>query len=248
MILLKQTISGLRPDHTDAAAAINEIRAATVFTDDERNSVIDAVAARMGQQTAIAASSERATSATGQTCKFFFNFCTAVFWGGVMNLLLSFSEGMELTVTMAFQIGLRHPREGTLAVLLSTLICARNEQHKHDAAFYYDKINAFRVLFIQRRARMPPPTHALLQRFPDTAERLVAACPNLYQNDAPPSRAKCPRQRSSTTHIGTPHGPVTCRSATRTFRHVHRARAAVMRIALHSIFTTQAGLNLEWRA
>ena len=44
-IVLKQTISGLRPDHTDAVAAINEIRAATVFTDDERNSVIDAVAA-----------------------------------------------------------------------------------------------------------------------------------------------------------------------------------------------------------
>ena len=47
VILLKQTISGLRPDHADATTAINEIRAATVFTDDERNSVIDAVAARM---------------------------------------------------------------------------------------------------------------------------------------------------------------------------------------------------------
>ena len=45
--ILKQTISGLRPDHADATTAINEIRAATVFTDDERNSVIDAIAARM---------------------------------------------------------------------------------------------------------------------------------------------------------------------------------------------------------
>ena len=203
VILLKRTIAGVMPDHADATIAINEIRAATIFTDDERNSVIDAIAARMGQHTAVA--EVRYTSAVGQTCKYFYNFCTAAFWEGVMNLLLTFSEGMELTVTMAFQIGLRHPREGTLAVLLSTLICARNEQHKHDAPFYYDKINAFRVLFIQRRARMPPPTHALLQRFPDTAERLVAACPNLYQNDAPPRPVQSVRDNDHRPRTSEPH-------------------------------------------
>ena len=32
VIILKQTISGLRPDHADATTAINELRAATVFT------------------------------------------------------------------------------------------------------------------------------------------------------------------------------------------------------------------------
>ena len=216
VIVLQQTISGVRPDHADATTAISEIRAATVFTDDERNSVIDAVAARMGQQTAIAAPSERCTSAVGQTCKYFFNFCTAVFWGGVMNLLLSFSEGMELTVTMAFQIGLRHPREGTLAIMLSTLICARNEEHKHDAIFYYDKINYFRTLFIQRRARAPPPAHALLKYFPDTAQRLIAVCPNLYQDGAPAVACRV----SETTIIDHAHRNPT-RSSHLSLRHTH---------------------------
>ena len=168
VVMLQQTLRGVTPDHTDAANAIDTLRQSTVFTDMERHTLIDALTTRMGQLTSIEAGrTVRYTTALGQACPYFFNLCTAAFWAGVMDQTNTIMYAMELAVTMALEIDLRHPREATLGIMLSTIICARHEQHKYDAAWYYDKINALRVIVMQRRAAMPDCAVTLLTRYPD---------------------------------------------------------------------------------
>ena len=100
VVMLQQTLRGVTPDHTDAANAIDTLRQSTVFTDTERNSLIDALTTRMGQVTTIeAARQNKHTSALGQACPHFFNLCTAVFWMGVLDTNNTFIYCMELAVT-----------------------------------------------------------------------------------------------------------------------------------------------------
>ena len=54
-VMLQHTLRGLTPDHTDAAHAIDTLRQATVFTETERRTLIDALTKRMGQLTNIEA-------------------------------------------------------------------------------------------------------------------------------------------------------------------------------------------------
>ena len=124
-VMLQQTIRGLTPDHSDAGTAIDTLRQATVFTDTERHALIDAVTMRMGQVSSIEAGRQtKFTSAFGQVCTHFFNLCTAVFWAGVMDTHNTFTYAMELAVTQALQIDLRHPREGAWHNLVNHTLCA----------------------------------------------------------------------------------------------------------------------------
>ena len=79
--MLQQTFRGTTPDHADAANAIDTLRQSTVFTETERNSLVDALTTRMGQLSSIEAGrTVRYTTALAQSCPSFFNLCTAAFW------------------------------------------------------------------------------------------------------------------------------------------------------------------------
>ena len=97
-----------------------------------------------------------------------------------------------------------------------------------------------------------PPTHALLQKFPDIALKLVAACPNLYQDDAPPVASRV----SETTIIDHAHrNPTRCshlslRGTNYTSRSSRpRGRDAnCPTLALHNTGGSQSGMEGLTRA
>jgi len=182
--VLKNTIRHLNPDHADAANATNELRTSTCFNDADRNEVIDALNARMGQHTDIVTMrTARSTAATAQSCRFFFNYCTMVFWVRVMNLSVPFGDALDILVSMAIAIDLRNPKEGTIGVLLSTLFCARNQQYTVDAPFYYSQINILRGMFAAKRAALPPITYTIMQQYPEDPSQFIALYPHMYQGD-----------------------------------------------------------------
>ena len=165
--MLKNTIRRLNPDHADAANATIELRTSACFNDDERNDLLDALNVRMSQLTDIVAvTNVRCRDAMGQTCLFFFNYCTAVFWARVMNLAVPLGDAIEAAACMAIAIDLRHPKESTIGIMLSTIFCARNEQFKVEPAFYYEQMGILRGVIAAKRAHLPPTTYAIMQKYP----------------------------------------------------------------------------------